>query len=228
MRLIITSLFDFFLPRICASCNTKLLLNERTICNNCLDNLELAKEQRLNNEFERKFKNENIISDFTSLYVFKTDSEIQNIIHSFKYNQQYQIGNFLGDQIVNHLSKTIKSWDADLIIPIPLHNLRKAERGFNQSETIAKSIGRNLAIAVNTGIIKRKRFTKTQTKLTLEERKKNISEAFSMKRKNIVKNKNIILVDDVITTGATISECGELLLDNGAKKIHALSAAIAD
>ncbi|MCP5064571.1 MAG: ComF family protein [Ignavibacteriae bacterium] len=228
MRSSITSLFDFFLPRLCASCNTKLLLNEKTICNKCIDRLELAKEQRIKNEFARKFEDEKIISDFVSLYVFKTDSEIQNIIHSFKYNQQYQIGIFLGEQIVKHLAKKIISWNADLVIPIPLHNLRKAKRGFNQAGTIAKSIGVNLDIAVRTDIIKRNRFTQTQTKLTLEERKENISEAFSLRKKNIIKNKNIILVDDVITTGATITECSKLLIDSGAKNIYALSVAIAD
>ena len=91
-----------------------------------------------------------------------------------------------------------------------------------------KSVGKNLDIALHTGIIKRKRFTQTQTKLTLEERKENISEAFSLRQKKIIKNKNIILVDDVITTGATITECGMLLKDHGAKNIYALSAAIAD
>ncbi|MEE9431585.1 MAG: ComF family protein [Melioribacteraceae bacterium] len=224
----ITSLLDFFLPRFCASCNNNLLLNEKTVCNKCISKLEIVNHDIIEFEFERKFRREEIIKEFSSLFMFKSDSEIQNIVHSFKYQQQYQIGNFLGEQIIQHLSKKVSSWNADLIIPIPLHNLRKAKRGFNQAETIAKFIGKNIDLTVKADIIKRNRHTQTQTTLTLDERKENIGGAFSLRKKNIIKDKNIILIDDVITTGATITECGKLLIENGAKNIYALSAALAE
>jgi len=203
-------------------------LNEKNVCDKCISKLIFAPPDLINHEFDRKFKSENIIKEFLSLYIFKPDSEIQNIIHSFKYNKQYQIGIVLGEQISEHLHHQINKWNADFIIPIPLHRLRKAERGFNQSEKIAISIKHSLNISVYTDIIRRCRFTKTQTKLTLEERKENMSDAFTLRKHNLIKNKNIILLDDIITTGATITECGKLLKGNGANNIYALSVAIAE
>ena len=225
---ILTSLFDFFLPRQCIACNIKLTTSEEYICKNCFIELEHPTEQRIQNEFSRKFLTDKIISDFASAFIFQNESTIQLIIHSLKYDKRFQVGNFLGEQIVRNLHDKISKWKADLIIPVPLHTLRKAERGFNQSEQIAKTIGKLLNISVDTKSLKRNRFTQTQTKLTLAERKENMSEAFILKKNKRIENKTIILIDDVITTGATISECGKVLLSNGANKIFALSAAIAD
>jgi ComF family protein len=222
------SLFDFFLPRFCNVCNIKLTTNEKYICDSCFNELEYSTQKRIQNEFSRKFLTDKIISDFASVFVFQNDSAIQSIIHSLKYDKRFQVGNFLGEQIVNNLQDKISEWNANLIIPVPLHTLRKAERGFNQSELIAKAVGKLLGIPVDTKSLKRNRFTQTQTKLTLTERKENMSEAFTLKHNKQIKNKTIILIDDVITTGATISECGKVLLNNGANKIFALSVAIAD
>ena len=138
------------------------------------------------------------------------------------------IGKYLGKVVANQLAEDINKWKADLILPIPLHSLRKTDRGFNQAEEIVKGLSRELGIKQNSRIIKRKRYTQTQTKLTLVERKQNIEDAFQLRRNNAIIDKNIILVDDVITTGATISECASLLLNGGAKNIYALSVAIAN
>ena len=96
------------------------------------------------------------------------------------------------------------------------------------SEFIAKGIRSVLRIPIITHSIKRKRFTETQTSLNLVERKENLNDAFTIKRKNNLKGKTILLLDDVITTGATISECGRVLLEKGAANVYAASVAIAD
>ena len=116
----------------------------------------------------------------------------------------------------------------DLIIPIPLHQLKKAERGYNQSFYIAKGLGEILNVTASDRIVKRRKYTESQTTMTLVERQENISDAFKIRNKKIINGKVILLIDDVITTGATISECGKILLDSGAKKIFAASIAIAD
>ncbi len=224
----LTSLFDFFLPRFCISCKTKLSPVEKFVCANCISGLEHTSELRIKNEFNRKFQKEKIINGFASAFVFKNDSPIQKIIHSLKYDKQFQVGKFFAEQIALNLRTEINSWKANLIIPVPLHKLRKAERGYNQSEEIAKALGKLLTIPIDTKSLKRKRFTETQTKLTLVERKQNMTDAFIVKNNKLIKNKTIVLLDDVITTGATITECGKVLLENGATKIYALSAAIAD
>ncbi len=220
--------FDFFLPRFCASCNAKLTTEEIIVCNTCFANIKRADDERLNSEFNRKFKKDKIISGFKSLFIFEKEKELQHIIHELKYSGMFRIGIYSGKLIGNSLSGWIDSCKVDFIVPVPLHHLKRAERGYNQSFYIAKGISAIKNIPVKDRIIKRKRFTNTQTELTLIERKENVLDAFTLRGKKKLKDKNILLVDDVVTTGATISECARILINAGAKNIFAVSAAIAD
>ena len=224
----VTQFFDFFLPRICPSCKNKLNPFEKFICSHCLGEIKYAGIKRIKSEYESKFLSEGIISDFCSLYIFEKDKELQNIIHSIKYNENFRLGINLGKIVGSELNEVILEWAADLLIPIPLHHLKKAERGYNQSYFIAKGISTICKIPVNHKVIKRNRFTPSQTALKLQERKENVRDAFSIKKQDQIKGKKIIIVDDVITTGSTITECGRKLLEAGAEKIYALSPAVAD
>ena len=219
---------DFILPRNCSACFTLLPFDQSVLCNNCLSQFKYPSEELIVAEFNRKFAGENLIKDFSSAFIFETGQPIQNLVHGLKYSKRFGNGIELGKLTGKRLIEKIKLWDADFIIPIPLHSLKKAERGFNQAFFIAKGISKITGIKINTGIVKRVKFTETQTHLNSLERKLNISKAFIVKRKNVIQGKNIILVDDVITTGATISECGKVLKNNGAANLFALSAAIAD
>jgi len=219
---------DFFIPRFCPACNTKLQPDEDSVCSKCFSTIQIADEDRLNIEYQRKFASSGIISGFTSLFVFEKDKALQSLIHSIKYNKRFLNAKFLGRKITGNLGEQLKEWNIDFICAVPLHQLRSAERGFNQSNYIAKGIGKMLNIPVKNGFLKRSRYTETQTNLTLKEREVNISNAFKAKHKKKIKDNTFLLVDDVITTGATIHECGKALLDAGATKVYACSAAIAD
>lgn len=220
--------FDFFLPRFCISCKFKLTFSEFFLCENCFNQIKKPDPIRIEHEYKRKFGTEKLIKEFASAFVFEKDKPLQHLIHSLKYENNFKAGIHLGKKIGETLESHIKNWNADLMIAVPLHRLKKAERGYNQSYFIAKGIKKELNIPVATNIIKRHKFTTTQTELTLAERKENIKDAFKIKNKKAVKGKNIVLVDDVITTGATISECAALLKLNGAADIFVLSVAIAD
>jgi ComF family protein len=220
--------FDFFIPRYCPSCKKKLELEENCICDECLSSIQKAEKDRLISEYMRKFKSSGIISGFTSLFVFEKEEALQSFIHSIKYNKRFLNAKFLGKLIGENLRQEITNWNIDIIVPVPLHPLRKADRGFNQSKYIALGIGKQLSIKVKTNLLKRIRYTETQTNLTLKEREENISDAFKAKHKRVIEGKTFLLVDDVITTGATIRECGKVLLDKGAIKVYSCSAAIAE
>ena len=220
-------MLDFFLPRFCISCANKLGNEERFICNPCFSKIELTTSIRIQEEFNRKFLHDKFVSNFYSAFVFHDNSAIQKLIHSLKYEQNYLLGIFLGKKTGQILNDFITKLNVDLIIPIPLHHLRKAERGFNQSQEISKGLSKELNISIKNNILSRTKFTKTQTKFTLIERKLNIEGAFKLKHKKEISGKKIILVDDVITTGATTSECAKLLVENGADKVYAISVAIA-
>jgi len=223
---IIQEFLDFFIPRICPSCKSQLDLTEKVICKKCFLQLNKVSDERITTEFQEKFKKSSIISDFTSIYYFEKNKEVHNIIHEFKYNGKFRIGFYLGTLIANKSESKIRSWDIDYIIPVPLHRLRRAERGFNQSFYIAKGINSVLRIPIAHNLLKRLRFTDSQTHFSISERKANVQNAFSLKKNKLISGKNILLLDDVITTGATISECGRVLLNAGAAKIFAASFAI--
>jgi ComF family protein len=216
------------LPRFCFSCSRKLSSNEEVVCPECISKIKLVTQDHLQHEFDRKFKEKKIITGFTSLYLFEKDKELQHIIHSLKYNQRFLVGYFLGKELGNALKPVILNWNIDIIVPIPLHHLKKAERGYNQSFYIAKGLSVVTKLPINNRIIKRKKFTQSQTTMNLKERQENINGAFTIKSKNKLSGKNILLIDDVITTGATTSECGKILLQHGANKVYAASVAIAN
>lgn len=222
------SLFDFFLPRFCPSCKQKLLVNENSICNNCITSIKPADSDLINLEFDRKFVDKKFVSGFITPFVFEKDKELQHIIHSIKYSNKFEVGKRLGEIIAEKCGEKIYTWNINLIVPVPLHQLKKVNRGYNQSFYIAKGLGKSLNISVKQNILKRIKFTQTQTALTLIERQENVEGAFRVKNKGMIKGKNILLIDDVITTGATINECAKVLIENGAKKICACSSAIAE
>ena len=224
----INGFFDFFIPRYCPSCKKKLELEENCICDECLSSIERVDSGRLNIEYQRKFASTEIISGFTSLFVFEKDKALQLLIHSIKYNKRFLNAKYLGKLIGENLKEQIQNWSVDFILPVPLHALRKADRGFNQSKYIAIGIGKELGIKVKNNLIRRIRYTETQTNLTLKEREENISKAFQAKQERLIEGKTFLLVDDIITTGATIRECGKVLLKNGAAQVYACSAAIAE
>lgn len=224
----INNLIDFVLPRFCPSCGLKLAPVEKTVCSSCINQIKPATDDRIKFEFDKKYKDKKLISGFTSLYIFEKDKELQRIIHQLKYNRRFLIGTFLGEMIGEIKKEVILSWGIDCIVPVPLHNLKKSERGYNQSLYLAKGIGKHLSISVRNEYVKRKKYTLTQTKMNLKERENNITDAFKLKRNSKLNGRNILLVDDVITTGATTNECAKVLIGGGAEKVFAVSAAIAE
>jgi len=224
----INQFLDFFLPRYCTGCNKKLAYDEKLVCPDCLNTIPIVDKETIEAEYNRKFKDDKIIEDFSSLYILEKDKTFQDIIHSIKYNKKFLAGVFLGRLLAESLEDKISSWKIDLIIPVPLHHLKKAERGYNQAEYIAKGISKRSGIRMQNNVIRRVRYTQSQTTMTLKEREQNIGKAFKVKHKNMIKGKNLLLVDDVITTGATVKECGKVLKDNGAKLVYACSVAIAE
>lgn len=219
-------IFDFFLPRFCPGCNKKLSANENPVCAECIDSIIPADDQRIKFEFDKNFGSTKIIKDFYSRFIFEIDNSLQHIIHALKYNRQFKLGFFLGEILGEGIKS--KSWGIDAIIPVPIHHLKKAERGYNQCDYIAKGLSKSLNIPYSTKLVKRTRYTDSQTKLNLTERSLNVAGAFKIRNLNKLKGKNILIVDDVCTTGATLLECGIAIYKAGAKSVYVCSIAIAE
>lgn len=219
---------DLILPRFCIHCKTKLNLMESTLCKECFSTIKFPSEDKMISEFKRKFEEHKIITQFKSLFLFENDSPIQTVLHNLKYENKFMLGKYIGSLINDYLAEDIYTWKADYIIPVPLHKLKKAQRGYNQSQFIVNEIGKLLKIKTKPTFIKRIKYTETQTTMNLIERRKNMKEAFQICNQKKIKNKRFVIVDDVITTGATIEACGNLLKQNGAAEIFALSVALTD
>jgi ComF family protein len=160
---------------------------------------------------------------FRARAVFCYETFILKAIHQFKYKRNISIGETLASFMAGFPFPDIDFTDYSLVIPVPLHIKRLRERGFNQSLILAHALEKKRQIPVNFSVLKRKIFTLTQTGSNRNERKQNIKGAFEITDRKIIAGKNIILIDDVYTTGATINECAKTLIKAGARKVSVLT-----
>jgi len=177
---------------------------------------------------EEKFLADSSVDRIDSVFLFEQDHRVRAAIHLLKYSGAERIAEMFGIFIAKKIVNDEKFSMSDIIIPVPLHPARRRERGYNQSELIANSTSRGLGIPIECRLLERTRQTQTQTLFDAEGRKKNIADAFSVKESFVgaAKGKNILLIDDVITTGSTVKECARVLKENGAAEVYAASAAI--
>ncbi len=215
-------LLNFALPPLCVCCENILEHCENFVCKKCFSELELIDDS----DNLLQVSNEHLIDDLVSVYAFPEEGGFQNIMHALKYREMRSIGvmfgKILGEKILTH-----RKFHYDLIVPVPLHISKQRERIYNQSCFVAKGISEVTGIPAEEKILMRSRYTKSQTKLDHIERELNIKNAFYINenKKKLIPGKNIILVDDVITTGSTIVECAKVLKECGAKKIMTASIA---
>ena len=221
----IAEFLDFFVPRFCIACNSSLKVGNKFICNSCESSIQLLTEFQITSEFKRKFQNENTVDGYTSQYVFEEGEALQKLIHALKYENKFKVGIFLGQKLGNYKNQIIKTWNADFIVPIPLFHLKRVERGFNQSFYIAKGLSYATKIPIENNLVNRAKNTVSQTALNLTERKENLHKAFILNNRRKITGKRIIIIDDVITTGATVSELARTFKENGAEKVFTISIA---
>jgi len=161
-----------------------------------------------------------------SYYFFSKKSKVQHLLHELKYHGNKDVGFMIGklygyDLLMSEYFKAI-----DFIIPVPLHPKKLKKRGYNQSEWIAKGLSISMKIPVNTNCLYRKVDSKTQTKKTRYNRWENVGMIFGLHHKEILSNKSVLLVDDVVTTGATLEGCAQVL-QKGNCKVYIVTLACA-
>jgi ComF family protein len=221
---IFAEILDFVVPPLCVSCNSPLNNSELQICNNCAGKLVRFTSQH---PWLKEYVSRGYIDSSFSLYQFMKDTPIQHLLHSLKYEKMKSVGLKLGEEIGRNIPPGVKY---DYSVPVPLHKAKIRERTYNQSALLCKGIDRVAGTQMFKKLLLRKRFTKSQTKLDKNQRLENVKGAFEINRKHksMISGKNIILADDVITTGATILECALVLKKAGAGKVWICSAAYAE
>lgn len=225
---------DFVLPAFCGICDKPLEENERVVCEECISQIQLISEPyclrcgkptKGEKVCRNCFVHPHKLLRIRALGVYT--GVLASLIHLLKYTRRLSLAIRLGKMMSklvmedNFLSKT------HLIIPVPLHSTRMRERGYNQSELLAKNMGDYLNIPISKKALLRVRNTKSQTRLSPEQRIENVKGAFTVKESAHIANKHILLVDDVLTTGATLDECAIALLNGGASAVYAVTCAAA-
>lgn len=181
--------------------------------------MQVSSEWDLKNFYEHNLKPYNYISNFYSRFAFIKEEKFQKAVHNLKYNGKSKVGVFLGMKLGEGLSKLEWIKEIDFMVPVPIHRIKKLHRGYNQSSFIAKGINLITQIPIEEKVIKRVRNTNTQTNLYLHERIENVKGAFKVTNRKKVYQKNILLVDDVCTTGSTVNEIARTLLSEGTERV---------
>lgn len=205
-------LMSLLYPHCCAACGNVLFYNENVLCVKCYAELpRTGFHNDPGNEVARLFWGRLSVRNATSFMYFNKDSRFRQILHELKYRDQQNVGIEMGRLFGLEL-KDSPFVDADLILPVPLHASKYRRRGYNQSELIARGISQVLRIPVETGLVNRIIGTGTQTRKTRYERWENVKDTFRIQDATILRDKHVLLVDDVITTGATIEACAGVIL----------------
>lgn len=219
---------ELMYPRLCSACFSTLEVYENHICIKC--NLTLPKIALHENEqvkLDKKFWGKLNIKNTYSFLQFVKNGPVQNILHKLKYKNSPELANFMGKWFGNQLLTLGFDKQVDLILAIPLHPLKEKRRGYNQADQIAEGISEILKTEFKTGLLIRNQYTETQTNKSRYKRFENMEGVFSVTRPEEILGKRIALVDDVLTTGATLEIAGAELFKTGCSELSILTLAAA-
>ena len=220
---LISAATHLFYPHLCIGCGSDLLQLDSLLCLSCINELpHTSFETYPNNPIERMFIGRFPLVAATSGFYFSKGDLIQYLIHELKYKGNKEAGIYLSEIVGINMLQSNRFNKIDYLIPLPLFAEKEYKRGFNQAEVVCRGISNSMNIPVLVKNVVRIRFTETQTKKHRTERWDNVNESFKVTDPSVLKNKHILLVDDVITTGATLDACAQVL-----NKIDGLQISIA-
>jgi ComF family protein len=209
----VDDLIALFYPRTCMACGNTLFRQEETLCTYCLFHLPRTNfHKEPDNPLSRVFWGRVSLTAATAYYHFGKGGKVQHLIHQLKYKGHKEIGVYIGSLYGAELREEPLYEDIDTIIPVPLHQSKFRSRGYNQSEQFAMGLSSSMPAALEVQLLYRTYASETQTKKSRYNRWENVKEIFALQDEARLKGKHILLVDDVITTGATIESCAAILL----------------
>lgn len=225
------AVYQLVYPPTCLACAAFLADDDGKICGACRSQIkELSIHDELYREKREQLLQHGHIAGLASRFRFEKDGTLQNLIHQLKYDEMTVIGLEFGRMLAETFPAMLGECTLAGIVPVPLHPVKQRERGYNQSLYIARGISERTGIVVLPNLLRRTRHTRSQTKLNADERRVNVAEAFAVNRRSRfpIGGSTLLLVDDIITTGATIVECAKALKAAGARRVFAASLAIPD
>ncbi len=215
------------MPRVCFGCNAQLSSGEHILCAVCRHEVPLTDHNYSDeNAVDRIFYGRIPIKKAASFVYFSKNGAVKNLLHWLKYKNQEQISGFFGAWCGAVLQKDKGLMSIDVVIPVPLHNKKKKKRGYNQVALFGQKIAEAIGAEYRDDVLLRVINTKTQTKKDRQLRWKNTKDAFALNPKVNDPFKHVLLVDDVITTGATIESCAKVLFQMENIEVSVLSIAV--
>ncbi len=222
------SFLQLFYPNLCLACGNELPHGKEIICISCqyyLPKTNFHKDKE--NPFTERFWGRVNIESAAALYFFSKGGRTQELIHNLKYLGKKEIGVKLGEVYGSILKESPHFKSVDCILPVPLHPKKERMRGFNQSTVFAQGLSKTMEIPFYNNVLVRTVHTKTQTKKSRLDRVANVGEKFQLKNSNKVIGKHVMIVDDVVTTGATLESCAVNLEGLEGTKVSLVTIAIA-
>jgi len=218
---LLNKVINVFYPPRCIFCRQVLSLDcEINICSRCNEELPYAKKEFLQTGEEDE---ENFCDGAISVFRYK--GIVKDSLIRFKFYSSPSYYRTFARLMAERFLEMAPAGDYDMIVSVPLHKQKEYARGYNQSRLISKALSREIKLPEKSKVIKRLKNTGSQSLLDKKDRRENIKGAFAIADADLVRNKSIILVDDIMTTGATLEECGRVLKEAGAKKVTALVVA---
>lgn len=209
----LSKLIDIIAPRACVVCGSRLAAGEEVMCAAC--NLHLPRTEygktAHDNPLNRMFWAKIPIERAASLFFYSAHSASSNILYALKYGNHPEIGETMGRMIALEYQRDGFFEGIDMIVPVPLARKRERQRGYNQSREIALGISAVTGIPINHNLVERTSFNGSQTHLGRWDRQENVDKVFRLKCVDELEGKHILLIDDVITTGATITACAKAI-----------------
>lgn len=210
------SLWHLFFPHTCAGCGNDAITDKQLLCLACINELPLTNfHLYAENPVQHIFRGRLPVSYATSYTYFSKGSLVQHLLHEFKYKNRKDIGTWLGHRLGEALTASPHFIRPDALVPVPLYRSRQRKRGYNQAQVLCTAMANYLGAPVLENVVVRNSPTETQTRKTRIERWQNMEGKFEARNLETLEGKHLLLVDDVITTGATLESCGRALLAAG-------------
>lgn len=220
----ISDLIDLIFPRTCVVCGELLSPQEKDICINCLSTLPKIEKIHLD-EIEKSFWGKVEIERATSFMYYHKNSPYNNLIHRLKYKNRPDTGDRLAFIAAKEIAESGFFDDIDAIVPLPLSKRKMRQRGYNQCDYIAKGLSRATGIPVIKNAVKRLKSNETQTHKSRDERWQNVEGIFALSDAALLEGKHILLIDDILTTGATLASCARSIQEGCQCKISIFTLA---
>lgn len=222
-------LWDLLAPRTCPICGQRLTVDQKICCASCWFDLPQTgfENDFYDNQGAQRFLVQLPYERCYSMFHYQIGGKVAKLVGTFKYHNHPELAVTFGKVLANQLKNTDFIEGIDVIVPVPLSSDRYRDRGYNQSEMLARGFAEVTGLPVDTHVIKRKSFRTSQTHLNHWERYENTRNAFALVHPERVKGKHVLLIDDVLTTGSTLRDCGEQLLKAGDVKLSIVTVGVA-